>query len=140
MISLSSNPVSISPIEMEQQLSQHSEVQEVLMIGIGRYQLALLVERSSNEPLSTNGKHALIGQSAPSIEKVSATYKFGAPVSKSHILFTDPQQPMPRTAKGSVQRTPTLRLYDHAVNELYVREGYALPGNEMVLPGHAIEG
>ena len=128
-----------NPIEMEQQLSQHSEVREVLMVGTGRYQPALLIERSSNEPLSSNGKHALIQQLWPEIEKMNATYKFGARVSKSHILFTDPQQPMLRTGKGTAQRASTLRLYDRALNEFYAREGDALLGNEMVLPEHRIE-
>ena len=124
-----------NPGDMEQQVSQHVAVQAVLMAGTGRFQPALLIERKGDQPMSDAERHTLVEELWPIIEKTNATYKLGARVSKTHILFTNPLQPMLRAGKGSVQRAPTLQLYEKALDEMYAREGDALPGNEMVLPG-----
>ena len=60
-------------------------------------------------------------------------YKTGARVSKSHILFTEKQRPIPRAGKGTIQRAPTLKLYQDELNALYCREGDIGQGNDMAL-------
>ena len=61
-------------------------------------------------------------------------YQLGAHIARSHILFTDPDQPMRRAGKATVQRGPMLQLYKDKLDQLYEREGDAVPGNELVLP------
>ena len=44
---------------------------------------------------------------------------------------------MRRAGKGTVQRAATLELYKGALDALYLGEGDAMPGNELVLPNFA---
>ncbi|KAL9017855.1 MAG: hypothetical protein Q9185_004803 [Variospora sp. 1 TL-2023] len=114
------------PVPMEQTVTQHPGVRAVLMAGTGRFQPALLVERASD--------HASISDLWPLINEANQMYQLGARVAQSHVLFTNPQQPMRRAGKGTVQRGPTLEQYKDELDELYIREGDAVPGNELVLP------
>ena len=124
-----------NPIFMEQHVSQHPEVRAVLMAGTGRSQPVLVIERADDRSLSLVAEQDLTEQIWPLVEEANGTYKMGARVSKSHILYTNLQQPMRRAGKGTVQRGPTLELYKDALDTLYAREGDAVPGNELVLPG-----
>ncbi|KAI4287402.1 MAG: hypothetical protein L6R35_003344 [Caloplaca aegaea] len=114
------------PVPMEQTVTHHAGVRAVLMAGTGRFQPALLVERASD--------HTSISDLWPLINEANQMYPLGARVAQSHILFIKPQQPMPRAGKGTVQRGPSLEQYKDELDKLYIREGDAVPGNELVLP------
>ncbi len=122
------------PIPMEQQVSCHQDVQAVLMSGTGKFQPALLIERTSEPRHSQDTERELTEQLWPMIEKANQSYKLDSRVSKSHIMYTSLQQPMRRAGKGTVQRGPTLALYKDALDALYEREGDTVSGNELVLP------
>ena len=123
------------PIFMEQHVSQHSEVRAALMAGTGRSQPALIIERADDQPSSPTTEQELTERIWPIIDEANQTYKMGCKVSKSHILYTNLLQPMRRAGKGTIQRGPTLELYQDALDALYAREGDTVPGNELVLPG-----
>ena len=123
-----------NPLTFEQHMSQHPDVQVVLMAGTGRFQPALLIELASKGSLSTLSNQERTRQLWPIIEEANKMYKTGARVSRSHVLFTDKQKPMLRAGKGTVQRAPTLKLYKDALDALYSQEGDAGPGNDMALP------
>lgn len=106
----------------------------MLMFGTGKFQPALLIERTSDPSRSQVMERELTEQLWPMIEKANQSYKLDSRVSKSHIMYTSLQQPMRRAGKGTVQRGPTLTLYKEALDALYEREGDAVPGNELVLP------
>jgi len=122
------------PTIMEQQVLQHPEVKAVLMAGTGRSQPALLIEGGSQKRLSRAEEQELLEQLWPIIEEANKAYKLGARVSRSHIVFTRLQQPIRRTGKGTVQRASTLEMYKDTLDELYAREGDAMPENQLVLP------
>lgn len=119
---------------MEQHVSSHPNVQAVLMVGTGRSQPALIIERTGDQSLEQVTEQELTNRLWPTIEEANRNYKLGTRVFKSHIVYTSLQQPMRRADKGTVQRGPTLELYKNALDELYAREGDALPDNELVLP------
>lgn len=119
---------------MEQTVGQHAGVQAVLMVGTGRFQPALLVERTNDPAFSAVSDQELSAQLWPLINEANETYQLGARVARSHILFTNPQQPMRRAGKGTVQRGPTLEQYSDELEKLYDREGDAVSGNELILP------
>ena len=123
------------PVSMEQHVSQHPELRAVLMAGTGRSQPALIIELADDQPLSPAAERERTTRIWPIVEEANQTYKMGTRVAKSHILYTNPQQPMRRAGKGTVQRGPALELYKDALDALYAREGDAVPGNELVLPG-----
>ncbi len=112
-----------NPSSMEQRISQHPEVGAVLMVRTGRYQPALIMEPVNQQPMSTVAEQELHDRIWPTIQKASKMYMLGARVSKSHILYTNPQKPMRRASKGTVQRAPTVELYKEALDALYAREG-----------------
>ena len=124
------------PVPLEQHVSQYREVQAALMAGTGRSQPSLIIERVDNQPLSPTKEKELTEDIWPIIQEANRTYKTGARVAKSHILYTTPQHPICRAGKGTVQRGPTLELYKDALDALYEREGDGVPGNELVLPGY----
>ncbi|KAL9630769.1 MAG: hypothetical protein Q9204_004551 [Flavoplaca sp. TL-2023a] len=126
------------PVPMEQMVTQHADVRAVLMAGTGRFRPALIVERAGDGPYSFESEQMLTSQVWPLVEEANKMYQLGARVARSHILFTDPEQPMRRAGKGTVQRGPTLQLYKDKLDQLYEREGDAVPGNELVLPSSSI--
>lgn len=128
-----------NPVAMEQHITHHPRVRAALMVGTGRFQPALLIEPASSQPLSLIDEHDLIEELYVRVEEVNQSYKIGARVSKSHVFFTDPEHPMQRAGKGTVQRHPTLQAYKDAINALYTREGDSVPHNELVLPSFVSE-
>ena len=122
------------PIPMEQHVSSHPDVQAVLMVGTGRSQPALIIERTGDQSLDQVTEQELTNRLWPTIEEANQSYKMGTRVLKSHIVYTSLQQPMRRAGKGTVQRRPTLELYKNTLDGLYARKGDALPSNELVLP------
>ncbi|KAL8703598.1 MAG: hypothetical protein Q9201_003223 [Fulgogasparrea decipioides] len=125
-----------NPITMEHCISQHPEVQSVLMAGTGRFQPALLVEPAGHETLSTEAKSGLIDRLWPLISETNEKYSIGARVSKTHVVVLDSGQTMIYAGKVTVRRAPTLALYKGVLDDLYAREGDVAPGNDLALPVH----
>lgn len=121
------------PIPMEQHVSRQQDVQAVLMSGTGRFQPALLIERTSDPSYPQVTERELTEKLWPMVQEANQSYKLDSTVSKSHIMYTSLQQPMRRAGKGTVQRGPTLALYKDAIDALYEREGDAIPGHELIL-------
>lgn len=132
----------VNPIQMEQQVAHHPDVQAVLMVGTGRRVPALLIELAQpllsallppgttgdgNEQKRKEEKDDMINRIWPTIEKANSTYPVDSRIEKSHVLFTDVRNPMQRAGKGTVQRAPTLELFKDGLDNLYaeaaLREG-----------------
>ena len=113
------------PTAMEQHVSHHPKVHSALMGGTNRYQSMLLIEpESSNDRALTEDEQiSLIEQIYPTVEEANQGYKADQRVAKTHILFTSPERPVKRAGKGTIQRIPTLMIYDEAINDLYNRKG-----------------
>jgi hypothetical protein len=116
-----------NPIAMEQHVSRHPKVQGAIMAGTSRFQPCLLIEPASPRPPSSA---ELIEELWPAIEEANHTYKTDSRISKAHILFTDPEKPMQRAGKGTVQRAPTLEIYRDALNALYDSAGDSLSSEQ----------
>lgn len=112
-----------NPITLEQMLCHHPEIRTALVTGTGRLQSALLIEPHEGETFAESAKRDFIEQIWPIVDEANRTYPVDERVSKSHILLTNPQKPVKRTAKGTVQRRLTLKQYEHEFDELYTREG-----------------
>lgn len=129
-----------NPVALEQRVSQHPEVRAALMTGTGRFQPALLIEPADDQRLSTEAKKALVERLWPVVQEANDSYKLGARISKTHILVLNHEQPMRYAGKGTVQRAPTLSLYETVLDDLYAREGDVPPNNDLALPvsGYAV--
>ena len=122
------------PTAMEQHVSRHPHVQAALMVGTGRLQPAIIIERTVDQDLPQAEEQELTEALWPIIQEANQDYKISTRVSRSHIMYTSLQQPMRRAGKGTVQRGPTVELYKDALDALYAREGDTLLGNELFLP------
>ena len=114
-----SNGEKTNPITMEQHIQSHPLVRTALVIGEGHFEAALLIEVSQDTQLSIEEKTKLIEDLWPVVEQANRDCPAQARVSKSHILFVDPEKPMARAGKGTVQRKATLKLYESEVDRLY---------------------
>lgn len=106
--------------------ASHPGIQEVLLVGTGRPQAALLVEmRESVSPLLP--REEAVERIFKGIEAANETSPPTARITKQHVLFTKEGKPMVRTAKGSVQRRATVEAYKEELGTLFqrAREGCA---------------
>lgn len=108
-----------NPISMEYRLNQHSEIRQTMVIGALRFQAALLIELVDKKPISPIERAEIIERIWPTIEEGNMTCPAHARVAKSHIMFTEPDRPILISAKGTIQRAPTLRAYSTEIEKLY---------------------
>lgn len=106
-----------NPIAMEAHVSSHPGVRNVLMAGTHRRYAGLLIE-PINQPLSIGETMELIDGLWPIVQEANQLYRTEFRVSKSRIQFTNPQKPMARTGKSTVQRRATMELYAEELDEL----------------------
>ncbi|APA06277.1 hypothetical protein SS1G_01217 [Sclerotinia sclerotiorum 1980 UF-70] len=109
-----------NPTSMEHSLNQQPEIRQAMVIGTLRFQAALLIELADQKIMSATEKAETIERIWPAIEKANATCPAHARVAKSHILFTEPGRPILMSAKGTIQRAPTLREYSSEIEKLYL--------------------
>ncbi|KAK5054558.1 hypothetical protein LTR84_001449 [Exophiala bonariae] len=108
-----------NPTTMEQSISAHPKIKSVLVLGSRRFQAALLVELEEAETIATPQRAQIIEEIWPTIQNANADCPRHAQVKKSHIMFINPAKPMLRSAKGTIQRRPTLQLYEKEIDQLY---------------------
>lgn len=110
-----------NPISMEQHIvSRHPEIAAVLVAGAQRFQASLLIELVANEKgVSSKDRVEIVEKIWPIIEEANQECPAHARIAKSHTLLTDPQKPMLRAGKGTIQRAGTLELYEHELDSLY---------------------
>lgn len=106
-----------NPIAMEEHIASDPGVRDVLMVGTQRRHAGLLIEPTAT--LSTTETAELIDRLWPTVQEANHRYRTECRISKCHIRLTDPQKPMFRTAKGTVQRKATLELYAEELDALY---------------------
>ena len=89
------------PVGVEQQIANHPDIHEALLTGTGLWHSVLLVELSPDIAHGMpNHSNEVIGRIWPVIEAANEYCPIYAKITKSRILFVDPQRPMARTAKA----------------------------------------
>ncbi|KAK8075277.1 hypothetical protein PG997_009940 [Apiospora hydei] len=109
-----------NPITMEHHIVARNPglVSGALVIGTHRFQAALLLEAVA--PVRTTAEQAkLIERVWPSIEEANRVAPAHARVEKSLVLVTDPDRPLVRAGKGTLQRGASVALYEAEINALY---------------------
>ncbi|EMR82848.1 putative nrps-like enzyme protein [Botrytis cinerea BcDW1] len=109
-----------NPISMEHRLNQHQDIRQAMVIGALRFQAALLIELVDQKPMTATERAEVIEHIWPAIEDANLTCPAHARIAKSHILFTEPGRPILMSAKGTIQRSPTLREYASEIEKLYI--------------------
>ena len=109
-----------NPIAMEQHVASHPEVREVLMTGMHQPYTGLLIEPMTNNQLRSTAETAELKERLwLVVQEVNQLYPTDSRISKSRILFTDPQKPMHRAGKGTIQRKATMESYAEKIDALY---------------------
>jgi thioester reductase-like protein/aryl carrier-like protein len=111
-----------NPISMEHHIvSRNAEVTAAIVVGNQRFQASLLLETPAKDGKiqSPSERAALIEKIWPSIEEANQECPAHAKIAKSHILFTNPDKPIVRTGKGTIQRAGSLALYKDELDALY---------------------
>ncbi|TGO33818.1 hypothetical protein BHYA_0225g00010 [Botrytis hyacinthi] len=109
-----------NPISMEHRLNQYPEIRQTMVVGALRFQAALLIELVDQKPMTATERAEVIERIWPATEDANLTCPTHARIAKSHILFTEPGRPILISAKGSIQRSPTLRECASEIEKLYV--------------------
>lgn len=115
------NVSKFNPLGFEEQLRGNPLIRCPIVIGNYRQQSALLIELE--EPAKSLPPAEVLEQIWPTIEDANAIAPKHAVVQKTHVIFETPTKPFQRTAKGTVQKLPTLKLYKEEIDELYLRAG-----------------
>ncbi|KAI0020288.1 putative NRPS-like enzyme [Xylariomycetidae sp. FL0641] len=112
-----------NPVSMEQHVvSQNPGLNGALVIGMQRFQAALLVEPASTIEFpsgSTAERASFIEKIWPSVEEANRAAPAHARVEKSLILVTTPDRPLIRAGKGTIQRAASLAQYSKEIEKLY---------------------
>ena len=113
-----------NPIQLEQQLGDHPDIRSALMVGTGRYHSALLIEPVSGVWLTSDeARNSLIDYVWPAVQEANKAYPESARVQRSHILIVDVDKRLQRAGKGTVQRGPSIKLYEAELDKLYEELG-----------------
>ncbi|MCJ1380723.1 hypothetical protein MMC17_003831 [Xylographa soralifera] len=108
------------PTAMEAAIAMsHPAIEEVLLIGTGRSQAALLVEMRESVPPPAPTHEEAVEQIWKGIEAANKTCPPTAQITKQHVRFTTAEKPLVRTAKGSVQRSASVEAYQKELNMLF---------------------
>jgi thioester reductase-like protein/acyl carrier protein len=111
-----------NPVTFEEEVIGHPEVRAALVVGAQRLEAALLVELATDARLSEEEKAAVVERIWPVVEKANKATPAHARISKGKILLVDPNVPMLRAGKGTVQRNATLALYAREIERLYQQD------------------
>ncbi|MCJ1390498.1 hypothetical protein MMC18_003358 [Xylographa bjoerkii] len=108
------------PVAVEQRLASNADVVEGLLVGMRRSQAALLLEMKPDAPLGTPEEcEETVLRLWPLVKEVNRMCPTYAKITGDLILFLSPARPMARSAKGTVQRSVTVAMYEQELEKLY---------------------
>ena len=115
-----SNGEKFNPKTMEDTIREDPDVKEVLVFGQSRFEIAALIEQHDESYSSSSPSQDGLKRLSEYIAKANAEAPGHAKLSEDRILFTKPNKPMIRAAKGTVSRTATLKAFESEIEELYI--------------------
>ncbi|CRG84906.1 hypothetical protein PISL3812_02079 [Talaromyces islandicus] len=116
----------LQPVDIENKISANQAITGAIVIGTGRFQSSLLVE-IVNPLQGQKTKEQLIDEIWPSVQEANKDTPTHGRIHKEMIIFTSPEKPMLRAAKGTVQRQLTEELYASEINALYSSDDPSQP-------------
>ena len=108
-----------NPVSYEGLVQSRPDVRAALVTGQGHVEAALLIEPMDPCDSSASQKAQFIERLWPTLEEANRLCPAHARISKSHILFTGPDEPMSRAGKGTVQRRFTIENHSDELENLY---------------------
>ncbi|KAK4122026.1 acetyl-CoA synthetase-like protein [Parathielavia appendiculata] len=121
-----SNGEKLNPVSFEKTVEGHPWVSGVLVVGAGHFQAGLLIEAYPERAKA--GAEAFIDELWPTVEEANMQSPAHARVWRSMVMLASPEKPFKRTAKGSVMRHATYRLYEEELKGLYDKQQFLTNG------------
>lgn len=119
-----SNGEKFNPVSLEGAITSRSpDVNGCLFVGTGKFHGALLVEPKS-QPSSSDSRDQLINKLWPIVQEVNQSTVQTGRIMKDFIIFTTPDKPLPRAAKGTIQRSKAVQLYQQAIDTFYAARAF----------------
>lgn len=112
------NGEKLNPVTTEFLIGKHPDVASVIVAGQARFQTALLVG-AKNLVMTISQRENLRQTLWPFIVEANRGCPAHGRLSRDLILFAHPAKPFSRSHKGTVQRRPTLNLYEKELNTIY---------------------
>ena len=113
-----SNGEKLNPLTPEQSIEAHPEIRSAVVIGAGRFQAGLLLD-VQDQSLDTDHQSQVIERVWPLVQEANNNTVAHGRISKNLIFFTKPEQPLLRTAKGSVRKKLSIELYTKEIDMLF---------------------
>ncbi|KAL0961449.1 hypothetical protein HGRIS_006394 [Hohenbuehelia grisea] len=110
----------VVPGPIEAILCSNPCVKNAIMFGQHRTQTGILIQLTE-DAASTDDEAALRDKVWPSIQEGNEIIQRYAGISKSMILFTALDKPLPLNAKGLVRRKDALKLYEREIEAIYLK-------------------
>lgn len=111
------NGEKVNPIPLEQYVQGHPAVKGALVVGSGRFQLALLVE--PREPLDAAGRADFLEMLWPRIEEANAHVPGQGRIIRDRVICALPDKPFIRAGKGTIIRKATEGIYSDEIEARY---------------------
>lgn len=110
---------SLYPSDMEAEIQKHPNVETALIGGRGKPCPFLIIDTLDNALLSEVEKVSKLTDIWPYIVRANQRCSEYVQLKRSLVIFTDPQRPLPRTAKDTVSRQLSYTLYSKEIDSLY---------------------
>ncbi|KAK4164744.1 putative dehydrogenase [Cladorrhinum sp. PSN259] len=110
-----SNGEKLNPVSMEGIMMDHPKIKGALVVGVGKFQPALLlepVEHPANEK-------EFIESVWPLVVKANKQTVAHGQIGKQFIALSDPKKPFLRAGKGTIQRAGTVKMYANEIEKIY---------------------
>lgn len=109
-----SNGEKLNPVSFEITLSGQPRVNGAVMFGAGQFEAGVLVEMTdmTDEIEARNGIW-------PFVRAINEKTVAHGRVSKDMILISNPDKPLPRAGKQTIQKKAALELYKEEIKQLY---------------------
>ncbi|KAI0547105.1 male sterility protein-domain-containing protein [Xylaria curta] len=128
-----SNGEKFNPIPMEEILRSCHFIKDVIVSGEGRFQASLLVERDPETALSVSDID-IVEALWPFVESANKISSAHSRISKSFILIAPSHKPFSRSAKGTLQRKTTIKIFEAELNALYGSSNGSISRSEALKP------
>ena len=110
----------LNPVDIEDKILGHPDVDGAVVAGQGYAQSSLLIEPKRPEP-NVEKTVSILEEIWPTIEAANNASPSHGRIHRDMIIFTSPEKPMLRAGKGTVQRKPTIDLYANEIKTLYTK-------------------
>lgn len=110
----------LNPTTMESVISANAKVKSAVIAGQGQFQASLLIEPRIY-PTTAADEEQLVKDIWQNIAQANRGCPAHGRIMKGFVLLTNPDKPMPRAGKDTVQRHAVLKLYAEEIKALYDR-------------------